>query len=86
VSNLEWITSSGNKIHAYRNGLNNQKGVKRPGLYKPIMALDKDGRIVKEFVSIQSAVLWIGASRESISKALSQKKKSCGYFWKYKEV
>jgi hypothetical protein len=28
MSNLEWITSSGNKIHAYKNGLNNQKGGK----------------------------------------------------------
>lgn len=78
VENLEWCTSSENRIHAIQNKLSD--------LEKPIYQL-KDGVIINEFRSIKEAGLKNNIDPRRICHNLKGHiKETDGYTWKYKEV
>ena len=54
---------------------------------RAIVQMTKDGTLVAEHCSINSAARSVGTSKQAIGCCLRGKSKSCaGYVWKYKEV
>lgn len=88
VENLEWVSSSGNKRHAYRNGLmRSRAGVPNKKLAKPILQIGHNGELLRRFESHAEAQKFTGASRRNIHQVLSGKRKTAGgYGWKHEEV
>lgn len=77
VENLEWVSSSQNKIHGLINGLYK--------IEKPILQI-KDGKIIKEYRSAIECYRQTGFSPQFIGKvALGKRKRAYGYQWKFKE-
>lgn len=77
VENLEWVSSSQNKKHAFDNKLYK--------IEKPIVQI-KDGNIIKEWKSATQINKELGYSAQNIGKvALGKRKNAYGYQWKYKE-
>ena len=77
VENLEWCSSSYNKIHALKNEL--YKNVKQ-------IVQIKNGKIINTFKNIKTASIKTGFERTCINKCVLGKRNSAyGYQWKYKE-
>ena len=77
LDNLEWITSSGNMIHAYRNGL------KTPP-YKAVQQLTLGGVLVRIYKSLLEASRQTGVNHGNISSCCLGKLKSAGGFvWRH---
>lgn len=75
VENLEWATYTENNIHAGRAEKQN----------KEIVALDKDMKIVYEFNSLKEAVEKLNLRSNSISMALTGKRRTYSNLsWRYK--
>lgn len=86
LSNLEWVTSSENQIHAYKLGL--QKLHPRRGsennLSKKIMQLDLEGNLIRIWDSIGEASRNLSIANQNISVCLRRKQnKTNGYKWEY---
>lgn len=77
VENLEWVSSSENKIHAFKNKLYKSE--------KPIYQI-KNGKIINKFESGMDIKRKLGLSPQNIGKVCLGKRKSAyGYQWRYKE-
>lgn len=77
VTNLEWVTSSENQLHRYRNG---SRGCSQRRVGKFTL----DGILVMDFDSIVAAARFEGASRYSIDSALHGHLKTYHkHIWKY---
>lgn len=76
VDNLEWVSSSYNKIHALENGLYHSE--------KPILQI-KNGIVINEYKSATQVYRKLGYSPQNIGKvALGQRKSAYGYQWRFK--
>lgn len=81
VSNLEWVTSSENTRHAYKNGLLNSKHARKKVIGTNIKTGEK-----LIFNSITEAADYAGVSLSSVSGCLRGRNgavKSGGHTWKY---
>lgn len=77
VENLEWCSSSYNKIHGFQNKLYKCE--------KPIIQM-KGCVVIKEYKSAMECKRQTGYSPQNIGKvALGKRKSAYGYQWKYKE-
>ena len=75
--NLEWVSSSENKRHAYENKLYKNE--------KSILQIE-NGIIINEFKSAYEVRRKLGFKPQNIGKvALGKRKSAYGYQWKYKE-
>lgn len=78
-SNCCWATRSTQS--------SNRRPYDRKDLWKPVTALDKDGKPVKQFLCIKHALDWLGIQRTCapcITRALKNKQKTAyGYRWEY---
>lgn len=72
VNNLEWVTSSENRIHAFTTGL------QKPHSLKPIIANKKNGEFVGKFESIHDASRKLNLLPSHICSVCSGKRKSTG--------
>ena len=76
VENLEWCTCQYNNIY----------GKRLQKVRKPILQLDLNGNLIKEWESAVKAKLELKISNKSISEVCRRKRKTAGGFkWKYKE-
>lgn len=71
ASNLEWVTSSGNKLHAYATGLN---------VHYTRRVRRSDGEV---FPSIKAAAHAIGGTKGNICTACRTGGNAYGYQWEY---
>lgn len=79
VENLEWITSSENQKHKYKNG--NYKTSNRK-----VAQLDEEGNIIQIFPSVVKAAEAMGLQRQGIDlvcRGVPYRKTAAGYKWKY---
>lgn len=77
VENLEWVSSSQNKIHALKNKLYKNE--------KPILQI-KNGSVINEYKSASECYRKTGYLVQCIGKvALGKRKSAYGYQWQYKE-
>ena len=82
VTNLEWVTKSGNMCHGTcgeRMGRNH---------WKAIVQMDMDGNVIKEWPCAQHASKALGISHSQIIGVCKKHKghdSAGGYRWKYKE-
>lgn len=90
VENLEWVTSSENKKHAFRvlkrkisgSYAVHPKGKDNPNS-KPVLQI-KNGNVIAKFDTIINAAKESGAHRSAISKVCNGKRKQAGGFsWRY---
>lgn len=76
VDNLEWCTYSHNNKQAYQQGLNKTK---------PVIQLNLDGTIVREWHSMKEASKAVHTHSSNIRKCIQGKLKIAGgYLWKDK--
>lgn len=91
INNLEWVTGTENKKHAYKIGLRGttekvrmmcvENGKKA---CKPIHQFDKNGNFIKEWNSQTQASNELGIIRTSIGNCLRHRNKTAGgYKWEY---
>lgn len=91
ATNLEWCTSSENKKHAFKNGLNyisesNKRNKKKTTevCSIPIKQYSLDGKLINSFKSSMEAQRKLGVKQGGISNALRGMAKTyMGYIWKY---
>ena len=89
VENLEWVTISENRLHAYRIGLQfpskpmTGRSGKNSPTSKQILQYDLNGRLLAEFVSAKDAEVNTGINH--VYRCANGLRKSAGgYVWKYK--
>lgn len=78
--NLEWVTVSENKLHAYRTGLHDAELQKRR---VPVIAYDLQGNKVGIFASQLEASKALGVSQGSITRAIHTGYRAGKYRFKY---
>jgi hypothetical protein len=86
VENLEWSTSSENRIHAYKIGL--QKGHEKKGkdspLSMPVVQLTLDNVIVANYSGAKEASKQLGADASEICRCCNGKRKTVrGFKFQY---
>lgn len=80
VENLEWVSSSQNKQHAYLKVENHISRGKKVNQY------DKEGNFIKTFDSITKAAYEVGCVVSAISNCcLGRTKTAMGYQWRFVE-
>ena len=80
VDNLEWVSSSQNKNHAY------QKEINHISRGKSVEQLDKQGNSIKIYSSVSQAAKELNCSISAISNCASGRTKtSQGYQWRFVE-
>lgn len=90
IDNLEWVSSSENQIHAYKNNLRKPSRalLGRTGseckTSKQICQFDLNGNFIQEFGSTREAERFIGM-RNIYACATGKRKTLGGYKWKYKQ-
>jgi len=78
IENLEWVTDSENKYHAYKTNLKKPKCIS-------VFQYDINGNIIKQYKSILDAYKETKIDRKSIKLNLQNKyKQAGGYVWKIK--
>lgn len=77
--NLEWLTYSGNALHAHQNGLVNSRNKHT----KAVLQYGLDGTLIAEFSSCTEAVNMTGVSHVS-SACNGGNHKAGNYIWKWK--
>lgn len=87
LSNLEWVSSSENQIHAFKLGL--QKSIKGKDNKQsiPVLQLSKDGLLIKEWGSIKQIKREAGLNTYGIIGCCKNKvkyKTAYGFKWQYK--
>ena len=81
LDNLEWVTGSENKIHAYKTGLMNVNHLKRA-----VSQLNRDGEEIARFDSLSEAGKHTGIQWVNIRKVCIGERKSAGGFkWEFWE-
>ena len=86
VSNLEWVTSSENQLHAFKNGLQKSKIGKDHAQSKPIAQFDLDGNLIRKFECIKQVKRELGFNSFGIIKCCKKEKKyktAYKYKWEY---
>lgn len=79
LKNLEWVTGSENKIHAYTNGLMNANHLKRA-----VIQINKDGEITARFDSLTEAEKHTCIQWTNIRKVcIGERKSAGGYEWQF---
>lgn len=82
ADNLEWCSHSMNAAHCYKIGLNPNKC---EHFRTPVIQKDKQGNVIKEYVSITDAELNTGAKNANISKVcIGERRTAGGFIWEYK--
>lgn len=90
VNNLEWCTYKQNTAHAIHNNLrkdSNMRGVigAKNKLSKTVYQYDKQGNLVKKWLSVSDAARFLGATPSQILNVIKGRRKSCrGYYFSYK--
>lgn len=85
VTNLEWVTSSENQLHAYKTGLEKKYFGKDHKGSKPVLQFDLDGNFIREWDCISQIAKTIHVSRFDISSVCrGLKVVAKGYIWKFK--
>ena len=83
ADNLEWCTSKYNANYGTRNER------KAEGKRRPVLQLDKDGNVIREYASVTEAAEAVGSSSSHISRCclgtVKGHKTVKGFYWKYKE-
>lgn len=88
ICNLEWVTSSENHLHAYRElgkiaYMCGKTGGKHPKS-KRVSQISKRGKIIKEYGSMREAQRLTGINHRLISRVcLGGRKTSGGFIWKF---
>lgn len=83
-SNLEWVTSTQNINHAFKNGLNKIPSGANNWKSKAIEQYDLNGNFMSEHVSINS-VKEFGFNSSNVTQVILGKRKTAnGFKWKYK--
>lgn len=77
-SNLEYMTSRENSLHAHKTGL-------WKGHARPVFQIDPEGNIIGKYVSIIEASRKTGISNTKISGACQTYLSASKYFWCYEE-
>lgn len=91
AENLEWSTSSQNKIHAYETGLMTSKKFNDKFgancVKKEVFQYDINGCYIKSFDSLSEAYSSTSISISGISQNANGKRKTAGGFiWLYKQI
>lgn len=74
---MEWVDSSENQLHAFRNGLNK-------GKIKAVCQYDLKNNFIDKFESIKEANKHTGINKADICSCCKGKFKKAGNFiWKY---
>ena len=84
VSNLEWMTSSENQLHAYRTGLD-KSTTKRRNDYrsKPVIQI-LNNKIINAFLSVREAQRQTGFCHGTISSCCrGDQRIAYGFVWRY---
>lgn len=64
----------------------NHTEISKKKMSKPILQIDANGKIIKEYYGVTDASVKTGIHRQNISEVLNGRRKhACGYFWKYKK-
>ena len=86
VWNLEWCDRSYNQIHAYKNGLQKKKFSKNNPLSKPVLMMNSNMEVIREFDSLTDAASFVGLKTYSnISRCIRGERNTAkGYYWKFK--
>jgi hypothetical protein len=90
LDNIEWATSSENRIHAYKTGLqkghptNQKKGADNPRS-TPVVQLNLNGEFIQNYAGVCEVARQIGGHQGNIAACCNGKRKTAyGYKWKYK--
>lgn len=86
VENLEWVTSSENQKHAFKNGLQKRVYGSAHKQSKKIKQLDLDGNIIKIWDSINTLKRELGYNNVGIINCCKKRKKyntAYKYKWEY---
>ena len=87
LENLEWCSQSYNIQHAYDIGIKKANHATQYKNYKPIVQMDMDGNVIREWHSLNSAARELKISKGSLSACLYGKRKTCAKFkWEYKII
>lgn len=86
ASNLEWVSSSYNIRHAFKTGLNRSSEKNRIRLSKPVLQINKEGAIIKEYPSVIEAARQNKFKHPCIFHGIKFKKLRYGYYWEYKKA
>ena len=84
INNLEWVTSSENQLHAYKNGLD-KATTKRRNDYrsKPVIQI-LNNKIINTFPSVGEAQRQTGFCQGTISNCCRGNQKiAYGFVWRY---
>ena len=76
IENLEWVSPSGNNVHAVETGLHK---------LTPVVQYSLEGTRMKDFSSVNSAARYVDGENSHISAVCKGKNKSAyNFMWKYK--
>lgn len=81
LCNLEWVTNQENMVHAYKNGLKNNSAAAKSRERK-VIQLDENGNFVKEFKSINKAILETKTNNIS-AVCRGVRERAGGFKWMY---
>lgn len=86
ISNLEWVTSSENQLHAFKNGLQKSRMGKDHVQSKSVRQLDLNGNLIRTFESIKQIQRELGFNSFGIIKCCKKEKKyntAYKFKWEY---
>lgn len=86
VDNLEWCTHAENNSHSRNSGRPRKVPKVTTALYKPVLQLDLEGRVIKRYASIKQADRETGIPSTIIVRCAKGKLKATkGFKWCYEE-